>query len=291
LEDKKRARSSLSETAASSVGSGPPTQLETGGRVEPKIQALSLRTESGVGTSSTSSLATTTAAGSEDRERKHRAIRRLKKWKRGKTFWKTFLRERQQAWFEFQCPKGLEGTTKQVLRERSRFDAKMPGPEWQSLTASGKTELEALYSLNVQLGLLVWRRVIGFKVDVDAKRSPLPVVLTRDGKGWRATSVRGLQRDFEPGEEPPGTLLTFVFAKGSTRERALVALADKLGVKVKFGTFDSLAVLSSKSSRVDPTRVSPATLERSEPAEAAPRQVGPGLAWSDDEARLLEDGG
>ena len=198
------------------------------------------------------------------------------------------MRGRQRAWFELHCPKGLPGTTRRVMRDdknghTSAFDAKVPGPEWQRLSGSGQTELGALYSVNLQLAKLVWWRMGG-----GDEHTPLPAVLTPErGKKWRATSVKGFQRDFDPGEEPR-PLAPFVFAVGKTREDALGALASKLGVdppkrRVRVPEWVVAGRAEEATHAQAPKKV--------EPTEVAARQVGPGLAWSDDEARLLEDGG
>src|SRR5208282_6456704 len=110
-------------------------------------------------------------------------------------------------------------------RERSLYDA-----HWDKepfFVGMGRTELGALFSLHVQIGARVWWRMGG-----SLERGPLPAVIVKVGEVWRATSCRGLIRDFETNEDPP-KLDRLAFATGKTREKALSSLAKRLGMKVE----------------------------------------------------------
>jgi hypothetical protein len=190
----------------------------------------------------------------------------MKRGDRAGRFWKNYWKDLQTDFFESLCPRGLIGTTKRVNRERSGYDAHDPSEPF--LVGMGKTELGALFSLAVQVAARVWWRLGG-----DISRGPLPACLTRDGKGWRATSCRGLVRDLEPGEEVP-KVFELRWVKGKTREDALTRLARELGVplpKTKERTIASL---------------------RADRVEALKQQERPeNVAWDELEASMLENGG
>jgi hypothetical protein len=163
-----------------------------------------------------------------DRDREKKAVREQRRWDKRQSlavrFWRKYWKSHQASWFEAVCPRGLLGTCKRVNRARSKYDAH--DPDEPLLVGTGATELGALFSLALQVAARVWWRMGG---DVD--RGPLPACLTRDGKMWRATSCRGVVRDFEGGEGLP-TIGKLRFATGKTREEALSGLAGKLGVRL-----------------------------------------------------------